>query len=249
MEEKTSNEVKQEKTISKTQKTCVIKEYAVPLSIVVAGVLVGAGLYFGAGPVEPIEPEETNPLYEFVEAAGVKTEDFDKCMEEENPLAVVEEQFKNAVETGGRGTPWSILIGPGGKKYAISGALPQEAVEQFIEQAKAEADQGPGDSEEELAFEKMAPLTANDNIRGSLDSEIIIVEYSDFDCPFCGRFYSTMKSVYEKHSDEISWVYRYFPLEQLHPNAKTVAAASECVAKIGGDDAFWKFSDAYSSKK
>lgn len=245
MEEKITNEVAQEKTTSKTKKTCVIKEYATPLSIMIAGILIGAGLYYGAGPVEP---EVVNPLHKFVEVAGVKTKAFDECMEEDDPMAVVDEQSKNAIETGGRGTPWSILIGPGGKKYAISGALPQEAIEQAIEQAKAEAELGPGESEEELALENIAPVTADDNIRGSLDADIIIVEYSDFDCPFCGRFYETMKSVYEKNGDEISWVYRNFPLEQLHPNAKKVAASSECVAKVGGNEAFWKFADAYSSK-
>lgn len=244
-EEKTQKETKPESTASETKKTCVIKEYATPLAIVVAGIFVAGGLYFGSGPVEP---EVINPIHEFVEIAGVKTKAFDKCMEEGEVMNIVEKQYQNAIETGGRGTPMNILIGPGGKKYSIPGAYPQEAIEQIIETAKAEADQGPGGSEEELVLENMLPLTADDNVRGSLDADIIIVEYSDFDCPYCKRFHETMKSVYEKYEGEIAWVYRHFPLEQLHPNTKSVAAASECVAEIGGDEAFWKFADAYSAQ-
>jgi protein-disulfide isomerase len=57
-----------------------------------------------------------------------------------------------------------------------------------------------------------------------------------------------MKGLVESNSD-IAWVYRHFPLEQLHPQAQYVALASECVAKIGGEDAFWSFSDSYFKAK
>lgn len=93
---------------------------------------------------------------------------------------------------------------------------------------------------------KVNPVTEDDHIRGNIDAKIKIVEYSDFDCPFCSRFHDAMNSVVEKYSDdEVAWIHRQFPLEQLHPNAPAVALASECVAKIGGNDAFWKFADGY----
>jgi len=46
-------------------------------------------------------------------------------------------------------------------------------------------------------------------------------------------------------TDDVAWVYRHFPLEQLHPQAKGVAMASECVAQLAGPDAFWSFTDGY----
>lgn len=93
---------------------------------------------------------------------------------------------------------------------------------------------------------KVAPITAEDHIKGSPEAPVKIVEYSDFDCPFCSRFHEVMKIVVEKYSgDNVAWVYRQFPLEQLHPNAPAVALASECVADIAGNEAFWKFTDAY----
>jgi protein-disulfide isomerase len=91
---------------------------------------------------------------------------------------------------------------------------------------------------------KVAEVTDEDHIKGSLNADITIVEYSDFDCPFCSRFHDTMNEIVANNSD-VAWVYRQFPLEQLHPQAPAVAAASECVAELGGSDAFWSFTDGY----
>lgn len=89
------------------------------------------------------------------------------------------------------------------------------------------------------------PVTETDHIRGNPNAPIMLVEYSDYDCPFCKNFHVTMNQVMEKYGAEgkVAWVYRHFPLEQLHPNAPRIAAASECVAELAGNDAFWTFSD------
>ncbi len=100
-------------------------------------------------------------------------------------------------------------------------------------------------AEAEAALENVAPVSEDDHIRGNVDAPITIVEYSDFDCPFCSRFHTSMKSVVSEYDGEVAWVYRQFPLPQLHPQAPEVALASECVASLGGDDAFWTFADGY----
>ena len=92
------------------------------------------------------------------------------------------------------------------------------------------------------------PVTSEDHIKGNPNAPIKIVEYSDFECPFCKRFHDTMNEVMDKYGDsgEVAWVFRQFPLEQLHPvKAQAVAVASECAAEQGGNDAFWKFTDGY----
>lgn len=91
----------------------------------------------------------------------------------------------------------------------------------------------------------VAPVTEADHILGNPNAPIVIVEYSDFDCPFCKNFHETMQQIMAEYGKDgkVAWVYRHFPLEQLHPNAPRIAEASECVAKIGGNDAFWKFTD------
>ncbi len=93
--------------------------------------------------------------------------------------------------------------------------------------------------------DKIDPVTEDDYIKGNINAPIKIVEYSDFECPFCKRNHETLLVVMEKYGDKVAWVYRQFPLEQLHKKAMPVAIASECVGELGGDSAFWTFTDGY----
>lgn len=101
------------------------------------------------------------------------------------------------------------------------------------------------DIEQDTPELNVAPVTADDHILGNPDAEIVIVEYSDYDCPFCKNFHNTMNQIMGEYGPEgkVAWVYRHFPIKQLHPNAEKTAEASECVADLGGNDAFWKFSN------
>lgn len=145
------------------QTSTLMKDLLIPISIVIAGIAVGAGMYFSGGAAQP----------------------------------------------GANG---------------LAAAEPVKAVDNTG---------------------KINPVTESDHIKGNPDAPIKIVEYSDFDCPFCSRFHDSMKIVTEKYGDNVAWVYRQFPLEQLHPQAPAVAVASECVAELGGNDAFWVFTDGY----
>lgn len=89
-------------------------------------------------------------------------------------------------------------------------------------------------------------VSKDEHIRGSKDAKVTIVEYSDFECPFCKNFHETMVEVLASNKD-VRWVYRHFPLS-FHPSAQPTAEASECVAELGGNDAFWKFADAAFGK-
>ena len=141
-----------------------LKDLLIPVSIVLAGVCIGAGLYFGGAPVGPV-----------------------------NNVA---------------------------------------------------ANDAPGESAQ--SSDNVNPITETDHVRGSRDAQVIVVEYSDFDCPYCGRYHDNMSEVMSEYQDgEVAWVYRHLPLASIHPNATGVAVASECVAELGGNDAFWSFTDGY----
>lgn len=94
-------------------------------------------------------------------------------------------------------------------------------------------------------LEDIRGVQANDHVRGNPNAPIVIVEYSDPECPFCKNFHQTMKQVMDAYGADgkIAWVYRHFPLDSIHPKARAEAQAMECAAEIGGNDAFWKFTD------
>lgn len=92
--------------------------------------------------------------------------------------------------------------------------------------------------------DQVAPVTDDDYRKGSADAAVTVIEYSDFDCPFCSRFHDAMIDIMDADTD-VAWVYRHFPLEQLHPQAESVAIAAECVGELAGEEAFWSFTDGY----
>lgn len=94
--------------------------------------------------------------------------------------------------------------------------------------------------------EKVPAITASDHILGNPDAKVVLVEYTDLECPFCKAFHETMKRIMAEYGEggEVAWVLRNFPLQQIHPNAPRLAEAAECVAELAGNDAYWSFIDA-----
>lgn len=242
-----------------TSQSSLVKDLAMPVAIVLAGAFIGLGFFFsGEGgsksdqvaidiptAQQPQAPATAGTIIpQLVQEIGVDRGDFEECFNSERTEPNVQEDADNAVATGGRGTPWSVVIGPSGKTYPLNGAVPAAQITSVIEQARAEAGQGPTGE----ATDSVNPVTANDFVKGDRNAAVTIVEYSDFDCPFCSRFHTTMNSVLEGESD-VAWVYRHFPLDQLHPEARAVARAAECVGELEGEEAFWEFTDGYFAAK
>lgn len=90
------------------------------------------------------------------------------------------------------------------------------------------------------------PVGASDHILGNPAAPVMIIEYSDFDCEYCKDFHDTLHQVIADAgaNGKVAWVFRQFPLTEIHPNALSHARASECVAAVAGNDTFWKFSNA-----
>lgn len=97
-------------------------------------------------------------------------------------------------------------------------------------------------AQEVITAENVPAVSDEDYIRGSADAKIKLIEYSDFECPFCRQFHPTMEQVMAEYGDQVAWVFRHYPLS-FHPQAQPLAEASECVADSAGKEAFWKFAD------
>jgi len=87
------------------------------------------------------------------------------------------------------------------------------------------------------------PSPERDHIRGNPQAIISLIEYSDFECPFCKRFHDTPKRLLALFGKDLNWVYRHFPLSFHNPGAQKPAEASECAGELGGSEAFWRFTD------
>lgn len=79
-----------------------------------------------------------------------------------------------------------------------------------------------------------------DHIRGAATAQVTIIEYSDLECPFCKQNEKTLAEVLKKYPNDVRVVYRHFPLEGLHQQAKPEAVATECAGEQGK---FWEMVD------
>lgn len=89
----------------------------------------------------------------------------------------------------------------------------------------------------------VVPVSSSDHIRGNPDAAVKIIEFSDLECPFCKQFQTTMEQVSLAYGNKIAWIYRHYPIAQLHSRAQHEAVASECATEQGGNDMFWKYID------
>lgn len=86
------------------------------------------------------------------------------------------------------------------------------------------------------------PVTDKDHIRGNIKAKVLLVEYSDLECPFCKQFHPTMQQVVKEYGDKVAWIYRHYPLP-FHQNAEKESEATECANELGGNEKFWEYTD------
>ena len=77
-------------------------------------------------------------------------------------------------------------------------------------------------------------IDASDLATGKTNSDVIVVEYSDTECPFCAQLHPTIKKIQDEYASKVSFVYRYFPLTQIHPHSFDEARSIFCVGKVAG---------------
>ncbi|MEG7523240.1 MAG: DsbA family protein [Chromatiales bacterium] len=119
----------------------------------------------------------------------------------------------------------------------------EQGIESYIEKKRVAATEGKRRKSAEHA-RKLRPVSPQrDHIYGDPNAPVSLVEYSDFECPFCKRYHPNVKKLIEQNTGKVNWVYRHFPLEFHNPGAQKQAEATECAAELGGNEAFWRYSD------
>ncbi len=93
--------------------------------------------------------------------------------------------------------------------------------------------------------EVMRPIDVNDHVLGNANARIVIVEYSDPECPFCKMFHTTMRQIMQDYgkSGNVAWVYRHYPIAELHKNAFVESVAMECASVVGTKSSFWEYTN------
>lgn len=87
-------------------------------------------------------------------------------------------------------------------------------------------------------------ISSSDHLQGAKNYQVAIVEYSDFQCPYCQKFHAVMKQIMTDYGTKVAWIFRHFPLS-FHANAQRAAEASECASEQGK---FWEMADIMFSK-
>src|SRR5882672_7758780 len=85
------------------------------------------------------------------------------------------------------------------------------------------------------------PVGDRDHAQGSVNAPVTLVEYGDYECPYCGRAYPIVKAVQKALGLRLRFVFRNFPLSEMHPNASNAAEAAEAA---GDQGKFWEMHDA-----
>ena len=83
-------------------------------------------------------------------------------------------------------------------------------------------------------------VNSADHHLGKVHSPIVLVEYGDYECPYCGRAYPLIKRLLKEKGDEFNFVFRNFPLQEIHPYAYVAAITAEAAGKQGK---FWEMHD------
>jgi NhaA family Na+:H+ antiporter len=83
-----------------------------------------------------------------------------------------------------------------------------------------------------------------DHVRGSTTAPVTMLVYGDYECPYTRQLELAVAGLRRVHHDAFRYVFRYFPLRDIHPHAQLAAEAAEAVYALAGQDAFWRMHDA-----
>lgn len=228
----------------------MFEKYQNFIAIVICGLLIGGGIILSKTIPQNTAPAQKQQTLEDVKKEIITTakkldinkEKLSACLDSGDKKQTISDAVTLAEQSGVMGTPTFFIIkrtiGPDDKivsekQIPLIGARDKET---FL---KAIRDGVSPEGQPALSGKKIT-LSENDHWLGSRRASIILVEYSDIDCPFCKRAEPVVAEILQENPD-IAFVYRHSPIASLHPFAAYKAEATECVKNISNEDVFWKF--------
>ena len=209
------------------------QKISTPIAIVIAGLLIMIGVIVSGGAKDTKDKTLS-------EQVGVSKAKLTECIGKTDQNALAQklqtsvESAMKAIPQEQRGTPYAVIVGNNGVKTEIRGADSVDSVKKLITEVTSGTVTAKYEGE-------VPPVDATDHVMGNPSTATVtIIEYSDFECPYCKAFQATLKQVVTESNGSVAWVYRHWP---IHSGSFEKLVAAECVAQIKGNDAFWKYSD------
>jgi protein-disulfide isomerase len=203
-------------------------------------------------------PDARDVFVRLAEESGADPEALEACLEEGEQLAQVNDLVSFAMAQGFQGTPsFQLIRVEDGAVSQFSGAQPFDEFERRIDSLLA--GEMPAEPEQQAEAEPEIPVwataegwqpdpdrpgynMAGDQYKGNVDAPITVIEFSDFQCPYCRRHaQETQPTLDEQYVDtgDVHWVFKHFPLD-IHPQAPMAGVAAECAAEQGK---FWEMAE------
>lgn len=211
---------------------------------------IAEGLQPSQGQQQQANELSVDNLKKYAKDLGLNTGKFNTCLDKNEKKDVVTADMNSATSVGIQGTPGFLING-----RLLAGAFPFEFFKEIIDKEIA----GTGsdvcaDYSESLQKycsdpqnKPFDPVAKNIEVgtspsKGSVNAKVTIMEFSDFQCPFCVRAYPTVKQIMNTYKNDVRFVFKQFPLTNIHPFAQKAAEASLCVADQSKDK-FWTYHD------
>ena len=189
------------------------------------------------------QPSAQDRMIQVAKDIGLNESDFKGCISSDKFKQRIDADLAGGSDAGVNGTPGNILYNIKTKNaLLISGARPVDSFKKYIDAMLNDPNYQSKDADVTSAKNVPVVDASTDHIRGNPDAELAIIEYVDYQCPFCQRVHPTMQQLLTDYGDKVMWVMRNFPLG-FHPDALPLATGAECAADQGGNDAYWDYAD------
>lgn len=183
-----------------------------------------------AAPVAKTEADIVKKLKEYAAKLELDQNKFNSCLDSGSKASLVRTDYDEGSKAGVNGTPAFFING-----RLLSGALPFSEFKTVIEQELTNST--PADTQ------RVTVRTGDLPAQGSPNAKVALIEFSDYQCPFCGRHFSQAEQQIKKDyidTGKVKFYYRDFPLSQIHPGAQKGAEAARCA---GDQNKYWEYHD------